>query len=302
MAGPILRAQLSNQLIPGLNKVFGLSYGQIAGQYQQIFESATSNRSFELEQLMTGFESAPVKGEGASVQYFVAQEAWTARYTFEVVAMAFAITEEAIEDNLYDSFSKLRASAMGRSMADRKERKGADVFNNGFSTSYPGGDGVPLFSASHPTISGTTQSNTSTAQFSEAALEDATTRINLRKDDREILIGANPRAILIPPALQFEAKRILHSELRVGVANNDINALRYGGYYSDGVIMNHRLTDTNNWFIRTDVPNGTKMFVRRKLKSGMEPDFNTGNMRYKVSERYGFGWTEWRQWEGFNVS
>jgi hypothetical protein len=238
------------------------------------------------------------------VFFDTASEAWTSRFTHETVAMAFAITEEAIEDNLYGTTGKMKANAMGRAMANAKQVKAANVFNNGFSTSslYAGGDGKPLFASDHPTLAAGTQSNRASSDLSETALESALINISLTKDDRGLLIGARAVSLHIPPQLQFVAHRILFSDLRVGTADNDTNAMKDMGLFSKGYTVNHRFTDTNGWFIRTDVPNGTKMFIRAPLATKDDVDFLTGNMRYKARERYSFGWSDWRQWYGSSGS
>ena len=292
------RAQFSKQLVPGLNEIFGTQYKSVDNEHTPLFDIETSDRSFEEEQMMTGFGNAPTKPEGEAVFFDTATETWTSRYTHETVAMAFAITEEAIEDNLYDTVGKMKASAMGRAMANAKQIKAANVFNNGFNAAFTGGDGVPLFSTAHPTLAAGNQSNRVSADLSETALENALIAISLLRDDRGILIGASARSLHIPPQLQFVAHRILKSERRVDTADNDTNAMRDMGLFSSGYSINHRFTDTNAWFIRTDVPNGTKMFVRAKLATKDDVDFLTGNMRYKARERYSFGWSDWRQWYG----
>ena len=300
----LTRAQFAKQLIPGLNAIFGTAYKSIDNEHTPLFDVEKSDRSFEEEVLMTGFGTAPVKTEGDQVFFDTASEAWTSRYTHETVAMAFAITEEAIEDNLYGTTGKMKANAMGRAMANAKQVKAANVYNNGFSTSslYAGGDGQPLFSASHPTLAAGTQSNRVSTDLSETALEAALINISLTKDDRGLLIGARAVSLHIPPQLQFVAHRILFSDLRVGTADNDTNALKDMGLFSKGYTVNHRFTDPNAWFIRTDVPNGTKMFVRAPLATKDDVDFLTGNMRYKARERYSFGWSDWRQWYGSSGS
>jgi hypothetical protein len=300
----LTRAQFAKQLVPGLNAIFGTAYKSIDNEHAPLFDTEKSDRSFEEEVLMTGFGTAPVKTEGDQVFFDTASEAWTSRYTHETVAMAFAITEEAIEDNLYGTTGKMKANAMGRAMANAKQVKAANVYNNGFSTSslYAGGDGQPLFSASHPTLAAGTQSNRASSDLSETALEAALINISLTKDDRGLLIGARAVSLHIPPQLQFVAHRILFSDLRVGTADNDTNALKDMGLFSKGYTVNHRFTDPNAWYIRTDVPNGTKMFVRATLATKDDVDFLTGNMRYKARERYSFGWSDWRQWYGSSGS
>lgn len=302
----INRGNIQEELVPGLNAIFGQSYGQIVDEHKVLFDMESSNRAFEEEVLFTGLGSAPVKAEGSPVDYDEMQETWKSRYTHETIALAFAITEEALEDNLYDTFAKARARALGRSMANTKETKAADVFNNGFSTSYPGGDGQPLFSDSHPTVGAGNQDNNVATDISETALETACIDIAQFKDDRGILIGEQPKSLHIPVNLKFDAFQILKSDLSttLGVAAtegtnvNDINALRAMGMFPGGIFINHRFTDTDAWFIRTQCPNGTKMFKRVGLQSKTEGDFETGNARFKARERYSFGWSDWRQWYG----
>jgi hypothetical protein len=300
----LTRAQFAKQLVPGLNAIFGTAYKSIDNEHAPLFDIERSDRSFEEEVLMTGFGTAPVKSEGDQVFFDTASEAWTSRYTHETVAMAFAITEEAIEDNLYGTTGKMKANAMGRAMANAKQVKAANVYNNGFNTSalYAGGDGKPLFASDHPTLAAGTQSNKVSSDLSETALEAALINISLTKDDRGLLIGARAVSLHIPPQLQFVAHRILFSDLRVGTADNDTNAMKDMGLFSKGYNVNHRFTDTNGWFIRTDVPNGTKMFIRAPLATKDDVDFLTGNMRYKARERYSFGWSDWRQWYGSSGS
>ncbi len=300
----LTRAQFAKQLVPGLNTIFGMSYKAVDNEHAPLFDVEKSDRSFEEEVLQTGFGTAPVKAEGEQVFFDTASEAWTSRWIHETVAMAFAITEEAIEDNLYGTTGKMKASSMGRAMANAKQVKAANVFNNGFSSSsvYAGGDGQPLFSTAHPTLAAGTQSNRVSADLSETALENALINISLFKDDRGILIGSQAVSLHIPPQLKFVAHRILKSEGRVATADNDTNAMRDMGLFSKCYTVNHRFTDTNAWFIRTDVPNGTKMFVRAPLATKDDVDFLTGNMRYKARERYSFGWSDWRQWYGSSGS
>jgi len=300
----LTRAQFAKQLVPGLNAIFGTAYKSIDNEHTPLFDVERSDRSFEEEVLMTGFGTAPVKSEGDQVFFDTASEAWTSRYTHETVAMAFAITEEAIEDNLYGTTGKMKANAMGRAMANAKQVKAANVYNNGFSASslYAGGDGQPLFSTAHPTLAAGTQSNRVSSDLSETALESALITISLTKDDRGLLIGARAVSLHIPPQLQFVAHRILFSDLRVGTADNDTNAMKDMGLFSKGYTVNHRFTDPNAWFIRTDVPNGTKMFIRAPLATKDDVDFLTGNMRYKARERYSFGWSDWCQWFGSSGS
>ena len=300
----LTRAQFAKQLVPGLNAIFGTAYKSIDNEHTPLFDIERSDRSFEEEVLMTGFGTAPVKSEGDQVFFDTASEAWTSRFTHETVAMAFAITEEAIEDNLYGTTGKMKANAMGRAMANAKQVKAANVYNNGFNTSslYAGGDGKPLLASDHPTLAAGTQSNKVSSDLSETALEAALINISLTKDDRGLLIGARAVSLHIPPQLQFVAHRILFSDLRVGTADNDTNAMKDMGLFSKGYTVNHRFTDTNGWFIRTDVPNGTKMFIRAPLATKDDVDFLTGNMRYKARERYSFGWSDWRQWYGSSGS
>lgn len=305
----INRGSITKQLEPGLNYIMGVAYGEIANEHTPLFEIENSNRAFEEEIMFSMFDEAPTKAEGAAIVYDDAEELWTSRYTMETIAKGFAITEEALEDNLYDTFAKLRAKGLGRSLASTKQTKAANIFNNGFSSSYVGGDGVSFFSASHPTVSAGNQSNTVNADLSETALENAHIAISVFKDDRGILIGARPRSLHIPADLQFTAHKILNSTLTTtpmlnvagseNVSNaNDVNAVRSMGIFPRGVFVNHRFTDTDAWFIRTDVPNGAKMFVRSPLQTKMEGDFDTGNMRYKARERYAFGWSDWRGFYG----
>lgn len=297
------RGQFQKELVPGLNKILGASYGEVANEHTPLFEIENSNRAFEEEVLLSSLGTAPTKNEGEGVQYDEMQELWTARYTMETVALAYAITEEAVEDNLYDTFTKIRTKALGRALANAKQIKAANVFNFGFSATRPGGDGVALFSSAHPTLSAGNQTNTTTADLSETALESAVIAVTLTKDDRGVLIGATPVSLHIPPHLRFTAHRILKSTLSTtpggaSVFNkNDTNAMRDMGIFK-GTYINSRFVDSNAWFIKTSVPNGTKMFVRKPLATAVEGDFETGNMRYKARERYTFGFSDWRQWWG----
>ena len=289
----ISRAQLLKELLPGLNALFGLEYKTYGEEHKEIYDTETSERSFEEETKLSGFSAAPVKNEGQAIQYDNAQEAWTARYNHETIALGFSITEEAVEDNLYDSLSKRYTKALARAMAYTKQVKAASVLNNGFSSSYTGGDGQPLFSASHPLISGGTNSNRLTASdLNETSLEAAVIQIAGWTDERGLLIAAKPNKLIVPPALMFTAKRLLDTELRVATADNDINALKAMGSIPGGYTVNHFLTDTNAWFLTTDVPNGMKHFVRTPLQNSMDGDFDTGNVRYKSRERYSFGWSD----------
>ena len=290
----ISRSQLLKELLPGLNALFGMEYKRYGEEHKEIYDQESSERSFEEETKLAGFGAAPVKNEGSAIVYDNAQEAWTARYTHETIAMGFAITEEAMEDNLYDSLSARYTKAQARSMAYTKQVKAAAVLNNGFSGSYTGGDGQPLFSASHPLVSGGTNSNvpSTPADLNETSLEAAVIQISLWTDERGLLIASKPKKLIVPPALQFVATRLLETELRVGTNDNDINALKNNGSVSEGYTINHFLTDTNAWFLTTDVPNGMKHFVRTPLQQSMDGDFDTGNVRYKSRERYSFGWSD----------
>jgi len=290
----ISRAQLLKELLPGLNALFGLEYARYGEEHKEIYETETSERSFEEETKLSGFTAAPVKNEGSAIRYDNAQEAWTARYNHETIAQGFSLTEEAIEDNLYDSLSSRYTKALARSMAYTKQVKAAAVLNNGFSSSYTGGDGVSLFSSAHPLVSGGTNSNipTTPADLNETSLEAAVIQIAAWTDERGLLIAAKPRKLIIPSALQFVATRLLETSLRVGTTDNDINALKNNGSIPEGYAINHFLTDTNAWFLTTDVPNGMKHFVRIPLQNSMDGDFDTGNVRYKARERYSFGWSD----------
>jgi hypothetical protein len=292
----ISRAQLLKELLPGLNALFGLEYARYGEEHKEIYETETSERSFEEETKLSGFSAAPVKNEGSAIAYDNGQEAWTARYNHETIALGFSLTEEAIEDNLYDSLSARYTKALARAMAYTKQVKSAAVLNNGFTNSaqYYGGDGVPLFSASHPLVGGGTNSNipSTPADLNETSLENAVIQIAAWTDERGLLIAAKPRKLVVPPSLQFVATRLLETELRVGTADNDINALKNNGSIPEGYTINHFLTDTNAWFLTTDVPNGMKHFVRTPLAQSMDGDFDTGNVRYKARERYSFGWSD----------
>jgi hypothetical protein len=290
----ISRAQLLKELLPGLNALFGMEYARYGEEHKEIYETETSERSFEEETKLSGFSAAPVKNEGAAIAYDNAQEAWSTRYTHETIALGFSITEEAIEDNLYDSLSARYTKSLARAMAYTKQVKAAAVLNNGFSSSYPGGDGVSLFNTQHPLISGGVNSNTPSTQadLNETSLEAAVIQIAAWTDERGLLIAAKPKKLIVPPALMFTAKRLLDTELRVATADNDINALKQMGAIPEGYTVNHFLTDTNGWFLTTDVPNGLKHFVRSPLANSMDGDFDTGNVRYKARERYSFGWSD----------
>jgi len=292
----ISRAQLLKELLPGLNALFGLEYARYGEEHKEIYDTETSERSFEEETKLSGFTAAPVKNEGSAIRYDNGQEAWTARYNHETIAMGFSLTEEAIEDNLYDSLSARYTKALARSMAYTKQVKAAAVINNGFTNSaaYYGGDGVPLFSTAHPLISGGTNSNTVSTgvDLNETSLEAAVIQIAGWTDERGLLIAAKPRKLIVPPNLMFVATRLLETELRVGTTDNDINALKNNGSIPEGYTVNHFLTDTNGWYLCTDVPNGMKHFVRTPLANSMDGDFDTGNVRYKSRERYSFGWSD----------
>ena len=290
----ISRAQLLKELLPGLNALFGMEYARYGEEHKEIYETETSERSFEEETKLSGFSAAPVKNEGSAIAYDNAQEAWTTRYTHETIALGFSITEEAIEDNLYDSLSARYTKSLARAMAYTKQVKAAAVLNNGFSSNYPGGDGVALFSTAHPLISGGTNSNTPSTQvdLNETSLEAAVIQIAAWTDERGLLIAAKPVKMIVPPNLMFVAKRLLDTELRVSTADNDINAIKQMGAIPGGYAVNHFLTDTNAWFLTTDVPNGLKHFVRSPLANSMDGDFDTGNVRYKARERYSFGWSD----------
>jgi hypothetical protein len=290
----ISRAQLLKELLPGLNALFGLEYATYGEQHKEIYETETSERSFEEETKLSGFSAAQVKNEGAPIAYDNAQEAFTARYTHVTIAQGFSLTEEAIEDNLYDSLSARYTKALARSMAYTKQVRAASVLNNGFNPAFPGGDGVSLFATNHPLVSGGTNSNrpTTGADLNETSLEAAVIQIAAWTDERSLLIAAKPRKLIVPPALQFVATRLLETELRVGTTDNDINALKNNGSIPEGYTVNNYLTDTNAWFLTTDVPNGMKHFVRTPLSNSMDGDFDTGNVRYKSRERYSFGFSD----------
>jgi hypothetical protein len=287
----ISRAQLLKELLPGLNALFGLEYKRYGEEHKEIYETETSDRSFEEETKLSGFSAAPVKNEGQAIAYDNAQEAWTARYNHETIAMGFSITEEAMEDNLYDSLSARYTKALARAMSYTKQVKAASILNNGFNAAFTFGDGQPLFSTAHPLVSGGTNSNRPTvaSDLNETSLENAVIQIAGWTDERGLLIAAKPRKLIVPPALMFVATRLLETNLRVGTTDNDINALKNNGSIPEGYTVNHFLTDTNAWFLKTDVPNGLKHFVRVPLATSMDADFDTGNSRYKARERYSFG-------------
>ena len=287
----ISRAQLLKELLPGLNALFGMEYKRYGEEHKEIFETETSERSFEEETKLSGFSAAPVKAEGAAIRYDNAQEAYTARYVHETIAMGFSITEEAMEDNLYDSLSARYTKALARAMAYTKQVKGANILNTAFTAGVTYGDGTTLCSTSHPLVSGGVNSNrpATGADLNETSLESAVIQIAGWTDERGLLIAAKPRKLVVPPSLQFVATRLLETELRVGTTDNDINALKNNGSIPEGYTVNHFLTDNNGWFLLTDVPNGLKHFVRSPLATSMDGDFDTGNSRYKARERYSFG-------------
>jgi len=290
----ITRSQLLKELEPGLNALFGLEYDRYDNEHAEIFDTENSDRAFEEEVMLYGFEQAPVKGEGAAVAYDQAGESFTARYTHETIALAFAITEEAVEDNLYDKLSARYTRALARSMSNTKQVKAAAVLNNAFSSSYAGGDGVSLVNSAHPTAMGGNWSNTlaTQADLNETSLEQALIDISLFIDERGLKVALRGMKLILPPQLQFTAQRLLKSEQRTGTADNDINAIKSGSYLPDGYAINHFLTDPDAWFVKTDAPNGLKHFVRSPLKTALEGDFDTGNVRYKARERYSFGWSD----------
>jgi hypothetical protein len=290
----ITRSQLLKELEPGLNALFGMEYDRYDNEHAEIFDTENSDRAFEEEVMLAGFGQAPVKGEGAAITYDTAGESYTARYTHDTIAIAFAITEEAVEDNLYDKLSARYTRAMARSMSNTKQVKAASVLNNAFSSSYLGGDGVSMINSAHPTFGGGNFSNTPTTQadLNETSLEQALIDIAAFIDERGLKIALRGMKLIINPALQFTAERILKSEQRVATADNDINALKSGGYLPQGFTVNHFLTDPDAFFIKTDAPNGLKHFVRSPIKTAMEGDFETGNARYKARERYSFGWSD----------
>jgi hypothetical protein len=297
----ISRSQLLKELLPGLNALFGLEYARYGEEHKEIYEVESSERSFEEETKLSGFAPAPVKAEGSAIQYDNAQEAWVARYTHETIAMGFSLTEEAVEDNLYDSLSARYTKALARAMSYTKQVKAASVLNNGFSRNFLGGDSVSLFGTNssgsvtnHPLVSGGTNSNrpATNVDLNETSLEAAVIQIAAWTDERGMLIAAKPRKLIIPPGLMFVAKRLLETELRVGTTDNDINALKAMGSIPEGHTVNHFLVDPDAWYLMTDVPNGLKHFVRTPMSTGMDGDFDTGNVRYKARERYSFGWSD----------
>ena len=291
----ISRGQLVKELEPGLNALFGLEYNNYANEHAEIFDTENSDRAFEEEVMLSGFANAPIKAEGTSISFDSAQETFTARYTHETLALAFAITEEAIEDNLYDRLASRYTKALARSMANTKQVKAANVLNNAFSSSSAGGDGKELCATDHPIASGTEQNELSTAaDLNETSLEQSLIDIAALTDERGLKIAAQGTKLIIPSALQFTAERLMKSAGRTGTADNDINAVVSKGMIPQGYTVNHYLTDTDAFFIKTDVPNGLKHFVRAPMKTAMEGDFTTGNVRYKARERYSFGFSDWR--------
>ncbi len=301
----VIRGMLPKSLVPGVHEFVGMSYGETPQEHLPLFEILKSNRAFEEEVMLSGFGGAPTKAEGAAVQFDDIQETYTARYQMETVAIGFAVTKEAFDDDLYDNISRAKAQELGRAMADTKQVKAAGLFNNGFSVTQLGGDGVPLFSTAHPTTAGTF-SNRVAVDLSETALEDATIAISKFTNDRGILISARAESLHIPAELEYVAHKILKSELSTGLGilgngnktTNDLNILRTSGKFPKGVFVNRRFTDPDAWFIRTSIPNGTKMFVREALSGSDHTDFSTDNMLFKFRERYAFGWTDPRQWYG----
>jgi len=290
----ISRAQLLKELLPGLNALFGLEYARYGEEHKEIYETEKSERSFEEETKLSGFSAAPVKNEGQALSYDNAQEAFTARYNHETIALGFSITEEAIEDNLYDSLSARYTKGLARAMAYTKQVKAASILNNAFNSQYVGGDGVSLLNSAHPLVNGGTNANTPStpADLNETSLENAVIQIAAWVDERGLLIAARPKKLIVPPALMFVATRLLDTELRVGTNNNDLNAIKNNGSIPEGYTVNHFLTAPNAWFLTTDVPNGLKHFERVSLQNSMDGDFDTGNVRYKSRERYSFGWSD----------
>ena len=292
----ISRQQLAKELEPGLNALFGLEYKNYENQHTEIFDIENYDRAFEEEVMLSGFANAAVKSEGSAVTFDTANESFTSRYTHETIALAFSITEEAVEDNLYDRIATRYTKALARSMANTKQIKAANVLNNGFNSAFTGGDGVELFSSAHVSLSSSTNRNelSTASDLSETSLEQALIDIAAFKDERGLKIAARGMKLIIPSALQFTAERILKSAQRVGTADNDINAVKSMGMLPQGYVVNNFLTDTDAFFIKTDVPNGLKHMVRAPIKTAMEGDFDTGNMRYKARERYSFGFSDWR--------
>jgi hypothetical protein len=291
----ITRAQLAKELEPGLNALFGLEYDRYEREHSEIFDEESSDRAFEEEVMLAGFSTAPVKAEGAAITFDDAQETYTARYTHETIALAFSITEEAVEDNLYDRLAARYTRALARSMSQTKQVKAASILNNAFSTSFPIGDAAALCSSAHPAISGNQRNQLSTAaDLNETSLEQMLIDIAGLTDERGLKIAVRGMKLMIPKELQFTAERVLNSNLRPGTADNDVNAMKSMGMLPDGAVVNHFLTDTDAYFVKTDAPNGFKLFQRTPLRTAMEGDFDTGNMRYKARERYSFGVSDWR--------
>ena len=292
----INRAQLAKELEPGLNALFGMEYDRYDNQHTEIYETESSDRAFEEEVMIVGFGNASVKGEGNSVEYDNATEGFTSRYSHETVALAFSLTEEAVEDNLYDRLGSRYTKALARSMANTKQIKAASVLNNAFSSSFTGGDGVALVSNAHPLGGGGTASNrpTAYADLNETSLEDALINVSTLVDDRNLTIALQGRKLIVPPQLQFVADRLLQTPGRVGTSDNDINAIKNMGMVPEGYVVNNYLTDTDAWFLKTDCPDGFKHFERSPMQTSLEGDFDTGNMRYKARERYSFGFSNWR--------
>jgi hypothetical protein len=291
----ISRMQLVKELEPGLNALFGLEYDRYENQSSEIFSTESSDRAFEEEVMLGGFANAAVKPEGQGVSYDDAQETYTARYTNETIALAFSLTEEAVEDNLYDKLSTRYTKALARSMANTKQVKAANILNRAFNTSYLGGDDKELCATDHPTLSGNQKNELSTAaDLNETSLEQALIDIADMKDERGLKIALRGMKMIIPVNLQFVAERLMKSAGRVGTADNDINAIKSMGMVPEGYVVNNFLTDTDAWFLKTDAPNGMKHFTRAPIRTAMEGDFDTGNVRYKARERYSFGWSDWR--------
>jgi len=290
----ISRAQMVKELIPGLNALYGLEYKKYAEEHREIYETETSDRSFEEEVKLSGFGTAPVKAEGAAMTYDNAQESYTSRYVHETIVLGFSITEEAMEDNLYEKASSRYTKALARAMANTKQVKAAATLNNGFDSNFPGGDGQPLFSTAHPLVGGGTNANRPTVavDLNETSLENAVIQIAGWTDERGLLIAAKPMKAIVPPSLMFVIERLMKTELRTSTADNDVNAIRTMGAIPGGYAVNHYLTDPDAWFLKTDVPNGLKHFVRVAMQTGADGDFDTGNMRYKARERYSFGWSD----------
>lgn len=290
----ISRAQMIKELVPGLNALFGMEYKRYENEHTQVFETESSDRSFEEEVKLSGFSAAPVKGEGEAIRFDMGQEAYTSRYNHETIALGFALTEEAIEDNLYDSLGRRYTKALARAMAYTKQVKAASILNNAFSGSFVGGDGVSLCSTAHPTVGGDVNANrpATDADLNESSLEAAVIQISKWVDERGLLIAARPKKLIVPPDLMFVATRLLETEQRVGTADNDINAISTNGTIPGGYAVNHYLTDPDAWYLTTDIPNGLKHFTRAAMSTKMEGDFDTGNVRYRARERYSFGWSD----------